>query len=248
MVKLTEIVGYSNELLDIGAYGDYSPNGLQVEGRATVRRLITGVTACQALLDAAVAADADAVLVHHGFFWKGEDPRVVGMKRRRLGTLLANDISLLAYHLPLDGHAELGNNAQLGTVLGLTSRGRFGRDALGVYGELPDPVTGEALAAQIADRLGRQPLHISGAGPIRRVGWCSGGAQGFLQDAAAADLDAFISGEVSEPTFHIARELGIHYFAAGHHATERYGVQALGRHLAERFGLEHRFIDIDNPV
>lgn len=252
MAQLSEIVNYCDDLLQIAEYQDYCPNGLQVAGRSELRRLVSGVTASQALLDAAVARGADAVLVHHGWFWNGEDPRIIGMKRRRLGALLANDISLIAYHLPLDGHPELGNNARLGALLGIDISGRFGKGpggGIAAFGELPQPFSAEALGAHIAARLGREPLHIAG-GPasLRRVGWCSGGAQGLIEQAAALGLDGFISGEISEQTVHAARELGIHYFAAGHHATERYGVRALGDHLARKYELDHEFVDIDNPA
>ncbi|MBI5461138.1 MAG: Nif3-like dinuclear metal center hexameric protein [Gammaproteobacteria bacterium] len=252
MATLNDLVSYTNGLLNIAAFQDYCPNGLQVEGRAQVHKLVSGVTASQALVEAAVAAGADALLVHHGYFWKGEDPCVTGMKRRRLAGLLAADISLLAYHLPLDAHAELGNNAQLGVVLGLSPEAWFadGRGpAIACHATLPEAVSATAFAARIAAALGRPPQFIPGGDhPIRRIGWCTGAAQGYIEAAAALGLDAFVSGEISEPTVHVARECGIHYFAAGHHATERYGVQALGAHLAQRFGLEHRFLDIENPA
>ena len=252
MVTLNELVSYTNELLNSAAFQDYCPNGLQVEGRAQVRKLVSGVTASQALVEAAVAAGADALLVHHGYFWKGEDPCVTGMKRRRLAGLLAADISLLAYHLPLDAHPELGNNAQLGALLGLSPEGWFGDGrgpAIACHASLPETVTGAAFAERIAAALGRAPQFIAGGSHlIQRVGWCTGAAQGYIEAATRLGLDAFISGEISEATVHVARECGIHYFAAGHHATERYGVRALGGHLAERFGLEHRYLDLDNPA
>lgn len=252
MATLDELVSYTNALLNIAAFQDYCPNGLQVEGRGEVRRLVSGVTASQALVDAAAAAGADALLVHHGYFWKGEDPCVTGMKRRRLAGLLAADMSLLAYHLPLDAHPELGNNAQLGRVLGFPVDGWFGDGrgpAIACYGTLPQALSGEACAEHIAAKLGRRPQFIvGGTQPIRRIGWCTGAAQSYIEAAAALGLDAFISGEISEPTVHVARECGIHYFAAGHHATERYGAHALGEHLAQRFGLEHQFLDLDSPA
>lgn len=228
-------------------FQDYSPNGLQVEGKAEINTLITGVTASQALLDAAVQAGADMILVHHGYFWKGEDQRVVGIKRNRLKTLLAHDINLVGYHLPLDDHPLYGNNRTLANVLGIDNPQPL--SGLVWRGELVRALTPRQLSEHIADRLKRQPLHVEGGpGLIKNVGWCTGGAQGFIDTAADAGLDAYISGEISEPTAHTARERGIHYFAAGHHATERYGVQAIGEALARELGVAHRFIECDNPA
>lgn len=238
-------------LLDIGRIRDFSPNGLQVEGRGRIARLVTGVTASLALIDAALADNADAILVHHGYFWRGEDGRITGTRRHRLKRLLGNDLNLYAYHLPLDTHPELGNNAQLGLRLGLLRQTQFGENDLGWLGLPGDPqvrTVGE-LAARIEQRLGRAPLLIGDPQqPAGRVGWCTGAAQGYLEDAIAAGANTYLSGEISEPTVHLARESGVAYLACGHHATERYGVQALGVHLAAHFGIEHRFIDIDNPV
>ncbi len=252
MVALNELVSYTNDLLQADRFSDYCPNGLQVEGRSAVSTIVSGVTASMALLEAAHAGGADAVLVHHGYFWKGEDARVHGMKRARLRQLLTTDTSLLAWHLPLDAHPELGNNAQLARVLDLRQTGAFGDDGgmnLACAGEVAEPVSPGELHDRLERALGRSPQHIDGrASVIKRVGWCTGAAQSYLEAAAAHGLDAFISGEISEQTVHVARECGIHYFAAGHHATERYGVQALGEHLAKQFGLTHRFIDVDNPV
>lgn len=252
MIALRELISYTDDLLQAGAFRDYCPNGLQVEGRAQVERLVAGVTASQALVDAAADAQADALLVHHGYFWKGEDAAIVGMKRRRIHRLLEHGVSLLAYHLPLDAHPLYGNNAQLARRLGLQAEGRFGPGngtQIAMFGTLAEPLTGEELARHIAAVLGREPLHLAGdAAPIRTVGWCTGAAQGYIDEAVALGLDAYISGEVSEPTFHTVRETGIHYYAAGHHATERYGVQALGEHLAEQFSLEFVFQDLHNPV
>lgn len=243
---------YLNDTLQIAQFRDYCPNGLQVEGRAEVHRLVTGVSASLALLEAALAWQADAVLVHHGYFWKGEDGRVVGMRRRRLGLLLAHDMNLFAYHLPLDAHPEFGNNAQLARQLGLVPDGkRFGPDQLGWLGAPAEPSAGTvaALAQRLEQALGRAPLVLGDAQrPVRRVAWCTGAAQGMFEAAIAAGADVYISGEVSEPTTHLARESGVAYLAAGHHATERWGARALGEHLARHFGLEHRFIDIPNPV
>lgn len=252
MVTLKALIEYTDTLLSPDRYSDYCPNGLQVEGRAEIRSIASGVTASLALIEAAIEAGADALVVHHGYFWKGEDACITGMKRRRLERLLGSGTSLLAYHLPLDAHPELGNNAQLAQLLGFSAQGNFGSDGglqLGQYGELARPLSGAALAEHLQASLGRTPQHIAGAGDlIRRVGWCTGAAQSYIEAAVEQGLDAFISGEISEQTVHVVRECGIHYFAAGHHATERYGVRALGERLAGHFGIMHRFIDIDNPV
>jgi len=252
LVGLAEIVDYCDQLLDAASFQDYCPNGLQVEGRGEVNKIVSGVTASQALIDAALQQRADLILVHHGFFWKGEDPCLTGMKQRRISALLANGISLLAYHLPLDAHPRLGNNAQLAQRLGLVEEGRFGDGRgpeLACYGSLPEPLSSTAVSERIERALGRKPQCISGRdGPLQRIGWCTGAAQSYLEAAARRGLDAFISGEISEPSVHIAREYGIDYFAAGHHATERYGVQALGAQLSKEFAIEHIFIDIENPV
>lgn len=244
------LADYLADLLQIKLYQDYSPNGLQVEGRAQIQRIVTGVTACQALLEQAVALQADAILVHHGYFWKGEAEVITGMKKRRLQTLLQHDINLFGYHLPLDCHPELGNNRQLGELLGLQPQLKaVYPDNLLMQGDLATPLAASALMERIEQRLGRGIIHCSGhARPIRSVAWCTGGGQRFIDQAAALGVDAFISGEISEPTVHSARELGIDYFALGHHATERYGIQALGEHLAQQFALQHQFIEIDNPA
>lgn len=244
-VELEHIV---NQQLNTSAFSDYAPNGLQVEGRAEVKTVITGVTACQALLDEAVKRNADAILVHHGYFWKSESPLIKGMKRQRLRTLLVNDINLYGWHLPLDAHSQLGNNAQLAKLFDIDVKGEI--QPLVPWGELAEPLSGEALAAKIAERLGRKPLHSGDNAPalIKRVAWCSGGGQGFIDSAAAFGVDAFITGEVSEQTIHSAREQGLHFFAAGHHATERAGIKALGEWLAQSYGLDVTFIDIDNPA
>lgn len=246
MTELADLVSFCDELLDAGSFSDYCPNGLQVEAGDTVKTLVSGVTASQALIDAAVEAGADALLVHHGYFWKGEAQPLIGIKGRRLRSLFEHGISLLAYHLPLDAHPELGNNRQLADRLGLDGAPL---ESGGLVWVAEVDEAAEQLSLRLHDALGRQPLHLPG-GPtrIRRLAWCTGAAQGYIEQAAAAGCDAFISGEVSEQTAHQAAELGIHYFAAGHHATERYGVQALGTVLAERFGLVHRFVDIPNPV
>ena len=237
-----------NQKLDVSNFHDYAPNGLQVEGRRNVQRVVTGVTASQDLLDAAIAVEADAILVHHGYFWKNEPAVVRGMKRNRLKALLVNDINLYGYHLPLDAHPVLGNNAQLAELFGIAVQGEV--MPLVPYGELEKPLSGEELRQRIEVILDRKVLHSAQGGPeeIRRIAWCSGGGQGFIQQAAEFGVDAFISGEVSEQTIHIAREMGLHFYAAGHHATERYGVKAIGEWLESEHGLDVMFIDIDNPA
>ncbi|WP_404437628.1 Nif3-like dinuclear metal center hexameric protein [Stutzerimonas chloritidismutans] len=250
-VALTTLVDEADRYLGVAKISDYCPNGLQVEGRPQVRRIVSGVTASQALLDAAVDAHADVVLVHHGYFWKNEDPRIVGMKQRRLKTLLNNDISLLAYHLPLDVHPEVGNNVQLARMLGLVVEGPLEPDnprSVGLVGSLDTPLTPVDFKRRIQTTLGREPLMIESPAVIRRIAWCTGGAQGYIDQAVMAGVDAYLTGEVSEPTVHSARENGLSFFAAGHHATERYGVQALGDYLAKRFAVEHLFIDCPNPA
>ena len=240
---------YLEQLLDTQQYRDYCPNGLQVEGRPEVQRLVCGVTANQALIDAAVRLGADAILVHHGWFWRGEDGRVVGMRKKRLSTLLAADINLFAYHLPLDGHATLGNNAQLARLAGWKIEGRFGDQDIACLGAPVAAGTVGQLADSLASLLGRTPLLIGDDDkPVQRLAWCSGGAQGWFEQAIATGADAYISGEISEQTVHLARESGVAYLAAGHHATERYGVMALAAHLQEQCGLNCQFVDIDNPV
>ncbi len=242
---------YLEQTLDINRFRDYSPNGLQVEGRPLIRKIVSGVTASLALLEASLQAGADAIIVHHGYFWRGEDARVVGPKHKRLKLLLANDINLFAYHLPLDMHPEFGNNAQLARRLGLSSDGRFGDDGLGWLGVAQDTrvATVGDLARTIELQLGRTPLLIGDAAQaLGKVAWCTGAAHGMLAEAIAAGASVYLSGEISEPIVHLARETGVAYLACGHHATERYGVQAVGAHLAERFGIQHEFIDIVNPV
>ena len=249
MAHRAEIETHLAELLAVERFKDYGPNGLQVEGRAEVRHLVSGVTASLALIEAAIEAGADALLVHHGLFWRGQDGRITGWMRQRVARLLAHDISLFAYHLPLDAHAELGNNAQLGRQLGLRADARFGEQDLGFIGAAAGLADAPALAARVTQVLGRTPLLLPGDGrPLRRVAWCSGGAQGYFEAAMAAGADLFLTGEISEPQAHLSRETGVAFLACGHHATERYGAPALGAHLAERFGLQHRFIDIDNPA
>ena len=243
-------------LLQPARFKDYGPNGLQVEGRTDVGKIVSGVTASLALIEAAVAAGAGAIFVHHGLFWRGQDGCVTGWMRQRLGLLLGSDVNLFAYHLPLDAHPELGNNAQLGGRLGLVahpgSTGRFGEQDLGFLGGRIDGESfadAAALAAHAQQMLGRPVTLVPGATrPIRTVAWCSGGAQGYFEAAIAAGADAFITGEISEPQAHYARELDVAFLACGHHATERYGAPAVAAHVAAQLGLAHEFIDIDNPA
>lgn len=262
-----ELVAELNAQLEVERYKDYCPNGLQVEGRAAVRRIVSGVTASLALLERAVELRADAVLVHHGLFWRGHDGTVTGWMRRRLGLLLQHDINLLAYHLPLDAHGQWGNNVQLGLRLGLAVEGRFGEQQLGFLGR-PDAKAlpaakgligsaegrvqfagAQSLAAHVSDVLGKQAVLVEGySGPVERIAWCTGGAQGYFEAAIAAGAQAFITGEISEPQAHYARECGVSYIACGHHASERYGIAALGDAMASAHGLEHVFVDIDNPA
>jgi dinuclear metal center YbgI/SA1388 family protein len=249
MASAVEITQYINDFLAIDTFKDYAPNGLQVEGKADINKIVTGVTANMALIEAAVEAQADMIIVHHGYFWLNEDQRIIGMKKRRIQCLLKNDINLLGYHLPLDAHAELGNNAQLAKKLGIHIDGLAGKGDLMAYGSFDDAMTAEALAGLIDQQLDRAPLLV---GPlnksIKKIAWCTGAAQSYIQHAIDIGADAFISGEISEQTTHIANENGIVYVSAGHHATERYGVMALGEHLAEKFQIAHQFIDIANPV
>jgi len=252
MITRTELLAYIDETLEPGRFKDYCPNGLQVAGSEQIETIISGVTASEAFIEAAIEADADAILVHHGYFWRGEDPCITGIKQRRLKLLLENNINLLAYHLPLDAHSTLGNNVQLAQLLGLEIDDHIpatGDPAIGLRGYLETPMSLPSFADHVHHKLNREPLVIQGHDrPIATIGWCTGAAQGYVQQAAALGLDLFLSGEISEPTVHLARELGINYMAAGHHATERYGVQAIGRALAQRFNIRHHFIDIDNPV
>jgi dinuclear metal center YbgI/SA1388 family protein len=244
-----DLARHLDGLLNASRIDDYCPNGLQVEGRPEVGFVVSGVTASVALIEAAAAAGADALLVHHGYFWRGEDPRLVGARKRRIELLLAAGMSLFAYHLPLDLHPVLGNNAQLAARLGLVQEGRTGEQELVAHGALGAPSTLGELATRIEDRLGRAPLVIGElAREVRRVAWCTGGAQGFFETAIGLGVDAYITGEIAEQHVHLARESGVAFVAAGHHATERYGVQAVGEHLAATFALRHVFIDVPNPV
>ena len=256
MIDAFELQTALDDLLQPQLFKDYCPNGLQVEGRREVRTMVSGVTASLAFIEAAVAEHADAILVHHGLFWRGYDGRVIGWMRKRMGLLLQHDINLYAYHLPMDAHPELGNNAQLGRQLGLDAgagaSARFGEQALGWMGQRgPEQTfaTAQQLASHVEQVL-KRPVTLVGPAQeaIKNIAWCTGGAQGYFEAAIAAGADAFLTGEISEPQAHLARECGVAFLACGHHATERFGAPAVAAHVAQRFGLTHRFIDIDNPA
>jgi dinuclear metal center YbgI/SA1388 family protein len=249
-VKRHDLLHFLDGLLKPALFKDYAPNGLQVEGREEILKIVCGVTACQALIDRAIELGADTILVHHGYFWKDEDPRVIGMKATRLKSLLTHDINLIGYHLPLDAHRTLGNNMQLTQLLGCKLANPLPEDNTDIVFEttLAKPMTGEDLAEHLSNTLSRKPLHIPADSMIQRVAICSGGAQDYIDQAIALGVDAFITGEVSEKTVHIAREANIHFYAAGHHATERYGIKALGEHIQSTLGIECEFVDIDNPA
>ena len=263
-ISIQDLTQFCDDYLSAGSFKDYAPNGLQVDGERPVQRIVTGVTACEALIDAAIAAHADTIMVHHGYFWKGESATITGMKGRRIRKLMQHGISMIGYHLPLDAHPVVGNNAKLAEVLNMTITGALYPNESHPVGNIATctPQTADSLSAQITKALGRTPLHISAhyhhadsttnkktdEKLIERVGICTGGAQDMIEQAAIMNCDAFISGEISERTTHIARELGIDYFACGHHATERGGIQALGEVIAQQFDLPVTFIDIDNPA
>jgi dinuclear metal center YbgI/SA1388 family protein len=249
MARRSDIEVALTSLMRPESFRDYGPNGLQIEGRAEVRHLVSGVTASLAFIDAAVAAGADALLVHHGLFWRGQDGRLTGWLRDRVARLLAHDVNLFAYHLPLDAEPEFGNNAQFGLKLQLRADARFGEQDLGFVGAAGPWLRAQDLAAGAATALARIPVFVPGDGrTLKRVAWCTGGAQGYFEAAIAAGADVFVTGEISEPQAHLARETGVAFIACGHHASERYGAPAVATHLAARFGLEHQFIDIDNPA
>jgi dinuclear metal center YbgI/SA1388 family protein len=252
MIYRTELLTAFNTLLQPERFRDYGPNGLQVEGTNSVYKIVSGVTASRALIEAAIAVGADILLVHHGLFWRGQDGCVTGWMKQRLALLLAHDLNLLAYHLPLDAHPELGNNAQLGLQLGLVGHSRFGEQDLGWLGGRADGqsfVSAQALADHLKFVLKKPVVYVEGAPKaLNKIAWCSGGAQSYFEAAISAGADAFITGEMSEPQAHLARECGVAYLACGHHATERYGAPAVAAHVASQFGLVHEFIDIDNPA
>jgi dinuclear metal center YbgI/SA1388 family protein len=252
VISRSELDRYLHEFLNTAKYNDYAPNGIQVEGSTTIKRICSAVTASDEIISQAVRWQADTLLVHHGYFWKGEDSVITGMKRQRIGKLLTHNINLLAYHLPLDCHLELGNNACLAQLFscGSIKTHKMGNiDHLLWSGILSHPFEPHTFTDFLENKLHRKPLHIAGnAQSISTIAWCSGGAQDYIEEAFKLGVDAYLSGEISERTYYQAKELGIHYYSCGHHATERYGIQALGEHLATTFELEHLFIDSDNPV
>jgi dinuclear metal center YbgI/SA1388 family protein len=248
-MKLNALNNYLNETLQPAKFSDFCPNGLQVEGRPEVHKIVTGVTASMALLEAALKADADAVLVHHGYFWRGENQTITGIKKRRIQFLLQHELNLFAFHLPLDAHPVFGNNVMLGQMLGLQISGYLDDKNMLPYSDSNRRQTLQTLSENVAAKLGRAPQVIGDLNkPVETIAWCTGAAQDYIEQAIAANIDVYISGEISEQTVHSARESGTSYIAAGHHVTERYGIQALGEHLANKFGIRHEFVDIDNPV
>ena len=250
VISRHQLIEYVSDVLQVDRIKDYCPNGLQVQGKASIKKIVTGVTASKDLIEEAIAQKADAILVHHGWFWKNDDPTIVGQLHARLKLLMDHDINLLAYHLPLDLHTKLGNNAQLAKIMGWSIGQSKGADGLVWVGKpnVSQKTLGQ-LSRSMGSRLGRDPLVIGDLElPIKTIAWCTGAAQSYINEAISMKVDAYISGEISEQTVHIAKEMGIAYISAGHHATERYGVQALGNHLAKTFGLAHTFIDIHNPV
>ena len=252
MAHRAELLGAFDALLQPERFKDYGPNGLQVEGKAEVRKIVSGVTASLALIEAAAAAQADAIFVHHGLFWRGQSGAVTGWMKQRLALLLKHDINLYAYHLPLDAHPELGNNAQLGLQLGLTATSRFGDQNLGFVGGKTDGgsfLTAFELSEHVKNVLNRPVTLVNRAqSAIKNIAWCTGGAQGYFEAAIAAGAHVFITGEISEPQAHYAREMNVAFIACGHHASERYGAPAVAAHVAVQHGLVHEFIDIDNPA
>lgn len=249
MASRDDVETFLDTLLEPGRFRDYGPNGLQVEGRREVHKIVSGVSASLALIEAAAAARADALLVHHGLFWRGHDGCLTGWLKTRVARLLAHGINLFAYHLPLDAHPQFGNNATFGARLGLSAQARFGEQDLGFIGAAFVPFELEGLRTAVGAALGREPVVVPGDGrSIRRLAWCTGGAQGYFEAAVAAGADAFLTGEISEPQAHLARETGVAFLACGHHATERYGAPAVAAHAAQHLGLAHEFIEIDNPA
>ncbi|MEO8249051.1 MAG: Nif3-like dinuclear metal center hexameric protein [Burkholderiales bacterium] len=252
MIDRDQLLSRLDLLLEPARFKDYGPNGLQVEGKREIRTLVSGVTASRALIEAAIEARADAIFVHHGLFWRGQDGRITGWLRERIALLIRHDVNLLAYHLPLDAHPRLGNNAQLALLLGFETESRFGEQDLGFLGRRTDGgvfASAHGLADHLESKLKRPVTLVPGTDrAIKKIAWCTGGAQSYFEAAIAVGADAFITGEISEPQAHLARECGVAFFACGHHATERYGAPAVAAQVAAACGIEHRFIDIDNPA
>ncbi len=251
-VSNTQLEVFINDLLDVSSISDYAPSGLQIEGKPQIKKIIAGVTASKNLIDKAIESSADAILVHHGYFWKGEDQRIIGIKKKRIEALIKNDINLYSYHLPLDLHMKYGNNIQLAEVLGWQWYDCFPDEKglpIGFLGKLESSEEFNLFCENIALKLDRKPLVVKAHDkPVQSIAWCTGGAQDLIERAAAVGADVYITGEVSERTVHLARELGINFVSAGHHATERYGVQALGKFLADHFSIEYEYIEVPNPV
>jgi len=252
VISRVELLDFLDNYLACSTFNDYAPNGLQVEGQSSIKTICTAVTASQAIIERAAALKADALIVHHGFFWRGEDPVITGMKRQRVGQIITHNLNLFAYHLPLDCHVDVGNNACISRALGaqdISSHLAGKTPNLLWTGQLKKPTSIDLFSAHLADIFKRTPIHISGTNkPISRIAWCSGAAQDFIEDAHRLGANTYISGEISERTYYQAQELGMHYFACGHHATERFGIQALGEFLSQKFDLTHQFLDSDNPV
>lgn len=249
MATRQEILAWCDATLQTDNFKDYAPNGLQVEGREHIGKIVTAVTASRAAINFAAAEGADMLLVHHGMFWKSEPATITGWKKARIATLISHDINMAGYHLPLDAHPQLGNNAQLAQMLGWETDKQCGEQNLLNIGRLKTPQTLAQFSDGIEKALQRRPVVVGDADKvIRRVAWCTGGAQGFFQTAIDEGVDAYLTGEISEAQYHLANETGTAFVSAGHHATERYGIQALGRALAENFGLECRFFDQQNPA
>lgn len=252
MALLKEIIQWCDQTLKSHEFKDYAPNGLQIEGKPEVKKILCAVTASQDAIDAAIAQQADLLLVHHGYFWKGEPYPITGMRGKRIKTLIQNDISLVGYHLPLDSHPTLGNNAAIAEILGLENIEALNpseRNPIGNIGYLKNPMQPEDFKYFLTEKLGFETIHLNAEKPmIEKVGFCTGAAQDFITQAAMMDCDAFISGEVSERTFYEAKELNVHYFACGHHATERYGVQRLAKAISEQFNIEYSYFELNNPI
>lgn len=256
-ITVKQLITWLDSQLQPQLFQDYAPNGLQVQGKPEIKKVVFGVTASLAFIEQAIEKQADAIIVHHGWFWRNEDPRIINAKYQRLAKLIKHDINLIAYHLPLDAHPQWGNNAMLAQVLGLcvncvdNKPQTFGRDDLIWLGSAPAGVINARQLLELIEKsLDRKPLFIGDPGQkVEKVAWCTGGAQGMFEEAILAGADAYITGEASEPVFHLAQEYGVAYYGAGHHATERYGVQGLMQEMQKQYpALELEYLDIDNPV